>query len=250
MSPSRQRDVVRARFRVPAGEAAEIACAEAWAAGALGVVEEDAEPDIVLIVYAATEHSAAVAAAIGPHATGAGDDGAWEPERSTFDVRAVAERVWRELEARARDKGVQFLVSGDGTVTGDESAIYQIFQNLFDNAIRYVDAEDGEIQVEIAPRPGFVEVGVLDNGAGIPASALPRVFERFYRVDAARSRDEGGTGLGLSIVRHLVTTMGGEVWDSTDFGSWRNRTDVLLEALFPRDRALGSNSLARWQTGS
>ena len=61
-------------------------------------------------------------------------------------------------------------------------------------------------------------MAVKDNGAGIPAASLPRIFERFYRVDAARSREEGGTGLGLAIVRHLVSSMGGEVSAESTWG--------------------------------
>ena len=145
------------------------------------------------------------------------ESGAWRPSEEPIDLAGLARSVWSDVSRGGRAGGVDFQVSGDGIARGDESAVYQIFQNLLDNAIRYVP-EDGEILVEIRSEKDVVEIGVLDNGSGIPASALPRIFERFYRVDAARSRQEGGTGLGLAIVRHLVTSMGGRVWAESTLG--------------------------------
>ncbi|HYW09002.1 MAG TPA: ATP-binding protein, partial [Longimicrobium sp.] len=105
-------------------------------------------------------------------------------------------------------------------VLADPSALRQVLANLIGNAIRYVP-EGGTVVVGarwLAPERGpedatgqWIEVSVSDNGAGIPAEHLPRIFERFYRADAARSREEGGTGLGLSIVKHLVEAHGGTV---------------------------------------
>ena len=145
------------------------------------------------------------------------ESGAWRPSEEPVDLAGLARSVWSDVSRGGRADGVEFQVSGQGIARGDESAVYQVFQNLLDNAIRYVP-EDGEILVEIRPVSDVVEIGVLDNGSGIPASALPRIFERFYRVDAARSRQEGGTGLGLAIVRHLVTSMGGRVWAESTLG--------------------------------
>ena len=108
---------------------------------------------------------------------------------------------------------------GAGEAAGDEAAVYQIFRNLFENSLRYVPRDGGRIVVEIGSRGGRVVVDVRDNGAGIPAASIPRIFERFYRVDTARSRREGGTGLGLAIVRHLVSSMGGEVSAESVWGS-------------------------------
>ena len=95
----------------------------------------------------------------------------------------------------------------------DSEAVHQILTNLLDNAIKYTP-EGGRIDVGAARqdgKPPRVEVFVRDNGLGIPAEDLPRLFERFYRVDKARSRELGGTGLGLAIVKHLVQAQGGEV---------------------------------------
>ena len=93
---------------------------------------------------------------------------------------------------------------------GDERAVEQVLINLLDNAIKYTP-EGGRIEVIAERRDSRCEVSVRDNGPGIESKHLPRLFERFYRVDRGRSRDMGGTGLGLSIVKHLVTAMSGEV---------------------------------------
>ncbi|MBS1823795.1 MAG: HAMP domain-containing protein [Acidobacteria bacterium] len=93
----------------------------------------------------------------------------------------------------------------------DSEAVHQILTNLLDNAIKYTP-EDGSIHVTSTEKPdGAMEIAVRDNGIGIPEEDQPRLFERFYRVDKARSRELGGTGLGLAIVKHLVKAMGGEV---------------------------------------
>ena len=92
----------------------------------------------------------------------------------------------------------------------DAEAVSQVFSNLLDNAIKYT-AAGGSITVGARPSGSFVELFVRDTGSGIPAEDLPRLFERFYRVDKARSRELGGTGLGLSIVKHLVALHGGAV---------------------------------------
>ena len=100
-------------------------------------------------------------------------------------------------------------------IRGDEERLGQVFSNLLDNAIKYTP-EQGTITIsaelgKAAPPPAMIEVSVVDTGIGIPLQDLPRIFERFYRVDKARSRELGGTGLGLSIVKHLVEGHGGAV---------------------------------------
>ena len=83
--------------------------------------------------------------------------------------------------------------------------------NLVDNAVKFTP-EGGSIRIEAAPAPdGRVEIRVCDTGIGIPSTDLPRITERFYRVDKTRSREIGGTGLGLAIVKHLVQAHGGEL---------------------------------------
>jgi two-component system, OmpR family, sensor histidine kinase SenX3 len=94
------------------------------------------------------------------------------------------------------------------------------FRNLIDNAIRY-SPEGSQVGVGIRSRDGLAQVTVTDRGPGIAAEDQERVFERFYRIDAARSRNTGGTGLGLSIVKHVVSNHGGEVslWSQPGQGS-------------------------------
>ena len=95
-------------------------------------------------------------------------------------------------------------------VRADRGQLRQVLTNLLDNAIKYT-GENGTIRVSAASADAFVAVAVEDNGPGIPALDVPRIFERFYRVDKARSREQGGTGLGLSIVKHIVELHGGAV---------------------------------------
>jgi len=105
-------------------------------------------------------------------------------------------------------------------VQAHSSTIEQVITNLTDNAIKYT-ANGGSITLSMGwstKYPGMIQVSVADTGMGIPTKYLPRVFERFFRVDKARSRDLGGTGLGLSIVKHIIQTHGGEIWVESEPG--------------------------------
>jgi two-component system, OmpR family, phosphate regulon sensor histidine kinase PhoR len=95
-------------------------------------------------------------------------------------------------------------------VGADPEAVHQVFSNLIDNAMKYAQA-GGRIILGARPLPGSVEFYVQDFGPGIPSEHLPRLFERFYRVDKARSRESGGTGLGLAIAKHIVLAHGGSI---------------------------------------
>ncbi len=125
-------------------------------------------------------------------------------------VEDVAER-YREIAGRS---GVAIDVvgshAGAATVEGDPHQISSAVSNLVENAVKY-SLDGGRVTIAVVPGATDVSVEVRDEGIGIPAASLDRVFERFYRVDRARSRTTGGTGLGLSIVRHIVTNHGGEV---------------------------------------
>jgi two-component system phosphate regulon sensor histidine kinase PhoR len=106
----------------------------------------------------------------------------------------------------------QSIIPSSLEVTGDRSYLEQVFINLLDNAIKYTH-EPGEISISaIEKGQTEIQVAIKDNGIGIPKEDLPRIFERFYRVDKGRSQGLGGTGLGLSIVKHLVQAHGGKVW--------------------------------------
>lgn len=141
------------------------------------------------------------------------ESGRWEPDLQAVPVEVVARESWEPFRADARERGVGFSVdSGDLTVRADPGALRQILTNLFDNALRHTPS-GGQIALTAASveHPSRIDVEVRDTGSGIPGDAVPRIFERFYRVDPARSRSEGGTGLGLAIVKHLTEMMGGDV---------------------------------------
>jgi two-component system phosphate regulon sensor histidine kinase PhoR len=124
------------------------------------------------------------------------------------------------LQPIADQKKIQlsFVAAPEGTeVFCDTEAVYHALSNLLDNAIKYTP-DGGKIIVsarvldqETEGESAFVEIAVQDSGQGIPEQDLSRLFERFYRVDKARSRELGGTGLGLAIVKHLVLALGGTV---------------------------------------
>ncbi|MFZ9628839.1 MAG: ATP-binding protein [Ilumatobacteraceae bacterium] len=123
----------------------------------------------------------------------------------------VAEAVHR-VAAAARQRGVRIVVHDIRApkALGEPRQLVSALANLLDNAVKYSEV-DREVVVEIDRRDEWVETTVTDTGVGIPAKDLDRIFERFYRVDRARSRDTGGTGLGLAIVRHVANNHGGEV---------------------------------------
>jgi len=104
------------------------------------------------------------------------------------------------------------------TALADANRLEQVLANLVDNAIKYGRA-DGTVTIGGRKTDADkLEIFVQDDGPGIPTEALDRVFERFYRVDKARSREQGGTGLGLSIVKHIVQNHGGKVWVKSEPG--------------------------------
>ena len=131
---------------------------------------------------------------------------------------AVAPLIVACVEAqrgRAESKGLALgldlgPIDADTLVAADEEAIRQVVDNLVDNAIKYTP-QGGWVRVACRLEGGSVALAVADSGIGIPRADLPRVFERFYRVDKARSREIGGTGLGLSIVKHVLQSIGGSV---------------------------------------
>lgn len=145
------------------------------------------------------------------------ESGGWTPDPEPIRVAELAEQAWAEV-IEMRSEGRAFKVLGDGTVDVDRSGLLHVLRNLLDNAIRHTD-EDGSIQVQVRSDPnGSTRITVADDGAGIPPDALPRIFERFFRVDRARSRAQGGTGLGLAIVSHLTSRMGGRVEAESQYG--------------------------------
>jgi two-component system phosphate regulon sensor histidine kinase PhoR len=129
----------------------------------------------------------------------------------------VVAKVFEDFKARADAKSMRLINQApDLAVRADADRLEQVLGNLIDNAIKYGRAK-GTVTVGGSARDdGQVEVFVQDDGPGIPPEALERVFERFYRVDKARSREQGGTGLGLAIVKHIVQGQGGRVWATSE----------------------------------
>jgi two-component system phosphate regulon sensor histidine kinase PhoR len=137
-------------------------------------------------------------------------------------LSAVVEACIETHRGRAQSKNLGLELNlgtlDDATlVVADEEAVHQILDNLIDNAIKYTP-EGGFVGVVCQLNEQWVEVEVADSGIGIPRDDLPRIFERFYRADKARSREMGGTGLGLSIVKHLIQSIGGQIQVSSRVG--------------------------------
>ena len=130
---------------------------------------------------------------------------------------ASALGVVRERADARRQQLVEILAPDLPRVAADTTSVEQVRVNLLDNAVKYTP-EAGRIQLRVGVDGSQVRIEVEDSGVGIAPEHLPRIFERFYRVDPARSRDQGGTGLGLAIVKHLVQSYGGEVSVSSTVG--------------------------------
>jgi len=140
-------------------------------------------------------------------------------EIGDVSVAEVARGVAAQLESLSgqRRSAVGLDVPEDLLVRADRAALGRILANLLDNALKYTEP-GGRAGVRATRRDDTIAITVWDTGIGIPSRDLPRVFERFYRVDKARSRELGGTGLGLSIVKHLTEALGGEVTAHSQLG--------------------------------
>jgi signal transduction histidine kinase len=138
-----------------------------------------------------------------------------EPVRLDVVVREEAERS----DEAAREAGIGLAVDAPVpvSVTGSARDLSLLVHNLIDNAVRYT-RPGGRIDVDVEASPDEVVLAVCDTGVGIPTRHLPRIFERFYRVDRARSRETGGTGLGLAIVKHVAENHGGSVSVESQLG--------------------------------
>jgi two-component system phosphate regulon sensor histidine kinase PhoR len=131
--------------------------------------------------------------------------------REPLDLASVVRAACEELMERARQAGVALTVRAERSrVVGDDATLRRVVDNLVVNAVTYTP-RGGKVDVVLEPRAGSATLEVRDTGIGIPEEDLDRIFERFYRVDKARSRSAGGTGLGLAIVKHAVGLHGGVV---------------------------------------
>jgi len=140
------------------------------------------------------------------------ESGEFSIEPRSLDLGAAVGRAVGGVEAVMTAKGQALATGAIGVhrVVADPDALDQVLVNLLDNAARYTP-EAGHVEVRARRVGAAVRIEVADDGPGVPEKYRNRVFQRFYRVDKGRSREQGGTGLGLAIVKHLVESMGGEV---------------------------------------
>lgn len=143
-------------------------------------------------------------------------------DASLLNIDEVVEQAISQAQVHADDRNIEFIVGpkSDAIVTGDRNQLVMAVHNLIENAINY--SEDGtKVSINREIEDGIVNISVIDQGIGISDSDIERIFERFYRVDPARSRETGGTGLGLAIVKHVALNHGGDiaVWSSPGIGS-------------------------------
>jgi two-component system sensor histidine kinase BaeS len=145
--------------------------------------------------------------------------GRLEIDAQPVAVAALAKRAAAGMEMRARERGIAINSEGDDeiVVLADARRTVQILTNLLTNAVAHME-NIGEVRITWEQDGNEVIIRVKDTGVGIPPDELPRIFERFYRVDVSRSRSTGGAGLGLSIVRQLVAAQGGRVWAESEVG--------------------------------
>jgi two-component system, OmpR family, phosphate regulon sensor histidine kinase PhoR len=130
------------------------------------------------------------------------------------NLESMVNSVFDKVSNTGRAKNIRFEIDvsdNSQTIYCDKDKIMQVLLNLVENAVKYT-SENGTIKVKASKKDDFIKVDVSDTGIGISEEHIPRIFERFYRVDKARSRELGGTGLGLAIVKHIVQSHSGEVW--------------------------------------
>lgn len=159
------------------------------------------------------------------------ESGGWVPNPQHIDLRTVANDVFAAARDAADKKGLELaaeIPADAASVYADSTALRQVLGNLVDNAVRHTTS--GQVVLFSEPQGRGLVVGVRDTGVGISSEHLPRIFERFYRVDPGRAREEGGTGLGLSIVKHLVEAHGGRVKAASEVGRGSRITAIFPHA--------------------
>jgi len=147
------------------------------------------------------------------------ESGQMRMQPSYFDITKLIESSKEELESLSNEKNIKIktkFVSDDVEVFGDKDKLRQVFVNLISNAIKY--SESGNIKIVTETINEKIKISIQDSGLGIANVDLSRIFERFYRVDKARSKDAGGTGLGLAIVKHIVEAHGSKIEVTSKIG--------------------------------
>jgi two-component system phosphate regulon sensor histidine kinase PhoR len=150
------------------------------------------------------------------------EQGAWNVRPEPLDLHPLVESLLEEFQPTAEAKGVKLVLQSPGAqpMVGDPELLRQLIGNLLSNAIRY-NRDNGTVWLRLESRGDRVAVTVQDTGHGIPPEHQERVFERFYRIDAHRSRQTGGTGLGLAIVKQLLEILGGSIAMRSDANGTR-----------------------------
>ena len=140
--------------------------------------------------------------------------------REVVEISPLVQDILSIVQPLSQKKSQELIVHVPDSVvllSIDPVQITDALVNVLDNAVKYTN-EKGKIEFEVTVRDDQAVFRIKDNGPGIPKELLPRIFERFYRVDKARSREQGGTGLGLSIVKHIVQGHGGRAWAKSELG--------------------------------
>ncbi len=135
----------------------------------------------------------------------------------TINLRNVAEEIFTELATHIQGKSISWEISGEASVIADNKKIFELMGNILSNAVNY-NKENGSIKVVLAETKEKTVICVKDTGIGIEKEHLPRLCERFYRVDKSRSKKTGGTGLGLAIVKHICALYSAELDIDSEFG--------------------------------
>lgn len=146
--------------------------------------------------------------------------GNWQTDVQSIELGKILSLEEEAARTAAAKKGILLNAAPFATklrVRGNGSLLREVIRNLLDNAIQYTD-RGGQITVSVGSAANFAVITVADTGIGIPQTEQSRIFERFYRVDDARSRDGGGTGLGLAIAKHIVESHGGKIWVESSVG--------------------------------
>ncbi|WP_395618581.1 sensor histidine kinase [Aquirufa sp.] len=141
------------------------------------------------------------------------ETGAIKIEKKRINLRPMVDEIFEQLEGKAKKRGVKLILNCSDEVIdvkADAQKIEQVLVNLVDNGIKYGN-QDGKVTVFIEDRKKSYLISIKDNGPGISEKHLPRIFERFYRIDKSRTKLSGGTGLGLSIVKHIVQAHGSKI---------------------------------------
>jgi len=136
-----------------------------------------------------------------------------------LDIKGLINSIIQGFEKQAKDKGIK-LITDIGKeipkIPADKDRLEQVIVNLVDNAIKYTN--NGTVKIFVRKSDNMLQIDVEDTGIGIPEKDIPRIFERFYRVDKGRSRELGGTGLGLAIVKHIIQGHNGKIWVKSELG--------------------------------